>query len=77
MPATPSDWRASRNTRADVRRLLREDGVLTERAKPPAYHRQGHGADGAATPHRARTAGITELGATLGDAEVATAQEIQ
>ena len=34
MPATPSDWRASRNTRADVRRLLREDGVLTERAKP-------------------------------------------
>ena len=37
MPATPSDWRSVRNTRAGVRRMLREDGLLVEpeRADPP------------------------------------------
>ena len=36
MPATPSDWRSVRNTRAGVRRMLREDGLLVEpeRANP-------------------------------------------
>ena len=28
MPCTPSDFRSPRNVRADIRRLLREDGVL-------------------------------------------------
>jgi hypothetical protein len=28
LPVTPSDVRSSRNTRSDVRRLLREDGLL-------------------------------------------------
>jgi hypothetical protein len=28
LPVTPSDWRSSHNTRADIRRILREDGVL-------------------------------------------------
>jgi hypothetical protein len=39
MPCTPSDFRSPHNVRADVRRLLREDGVLVtpERpASPPA-----------------------------------------
>jgi hypothetical protein len=39
MPCTPSDFRSPRNVRADIRRLLREDGVLVtpERpASPPA-----------------------------------------
>jgi hypothetical protein len=38
VPATPSDWRSAHNTRADIRRMLREDGVLTtpERAEPPS-----------------------------------------
>jgi hypothetical protein len=38
MPCTPGDVRSSRNVRADVRRMLREDGVLTtsERPAPPA-----------------------------------------
>jgi hypothetical protein len=37
LPGTPSDWRSPHNTRADIRRMLREDGVLTapERAEPP------------------------------------------
>jgi hypothetical protein len=36
LPLTPSDWRSPHNTRADIRRLLREDGVLAapERAEP-------------------------------------------
>ena len=28
LPATPSEWRSTHNTRADIRRMLREDGVL-------------------------------------------------
>jgi hypothetical protein len=37
VPGTPGDWRSSHNVRADIRRLLREDGVLAapERAEPP------------------------------------------
>jgi hypothetical protein len=37
LPATPSDWRSPLNTRAEIRRMLREDGVLhaPERPKPP------------------------------------------
>jgi hypothetical protein len=37
MPCTPSDFRSPRNVRADIRRLLREDGVLVtpERPEPP------------------------------------------
>jgi hypothetical protein len=39
LPSTPSDIRASRNTRAGIRRMLRADGVITERErlepKPP------------------------------------------
>jgi hypothetical protein len=33
LPITPSDHRANRNVRADIRRMLREDGMLT--AAPP------------------------------------------
>jgi hypothetical protein len=29
VPSTPSDWRSTRNVRAEIRRLLREDGVIT------------------------------------------------
>jgi hypothetical protein len=37
LPATPSDVRASHNTRAGIRRILRADGVLTTpERKPPA-----------------------------------------
>jgi len=37
LPATPSDVRSSHNTRAGIRRLLREDGVITAaERKPPA-----------------------------------------
>jgi hypothetical protein len=37
MPATPSDVRSLHNTRAGIRRLLREDGVITKpERKPPA-----------------------------------------
>lgn len=38
VPGTPSDWRSPLNTRAEIRRLLREDGVLTapDRPEPPA-----------------------------------------
>jgi len=40
IPATPSDWRAARNTRAGIRRILRADGVSTlpdriEEVEPP------------------------------------------
>jgi hypothetical protein len=33
---TPSDWRGPRNAAADIRRMLKEDGMLTSAApKPP------------------------------------------
>jgi hypothetical protein len=37
MPLTPSDWRSPNNVRADIRRILREDGLLVteERRTPP------------------------------------------
>jgi hypothetical protein len=35
MPLTPSDWRSPNNVRADIRRMLREDGLL----KMPVEHR--------------------------------------
>jgi hypothetical protein len=35
LPCTPSDIRSSHNVRADIRRLLREDGVLMTTPKPP------------------------------------------
>jgi hypothetical protein len=37
VPVTPSDWRSSHNTRSEIRRMLREDGLLTvpERSEPP------------------------------------------
>jgi hypothetical protein len=28
VPGTPSDWRSAENTRHDLRRILREDGML-------------------------------------------------
>jgi hypothetical protein len=28
IPSTPSDWRSPQNTRSDLRKLLRQDGVL-------------------------------------------------
>jgi hypothetical protein len=31
VPGTPSDYRSVANTRADIRRLLREDGFLVDR----------------------------------------------
>jgi hypothetical protein len=34
LPCPPSDFRAADNTRAEVRRLLREDGVLVSEPKP-------------------------------------------
>ena len=36
LPCTPSDYRAAANVRADIRRLLRADGLLVDRepAKP-------------------------------------------
>jgi hypothetical protein len=34
IPATPSDWRASHNARAGIRRILREDGVIVDKPKP-------------------------------------------
>lgn len=36
VPLTPSDWRSPLNVRAEIRRLLREDGVLPERSERPA-----------------------------------------
>jgi hypothetical protein len=29
VPGSPSDWRSPHNTRADIRRLLRADGIIT------------------------------------------------
>jgi hypothetical protein len=36
LPGTPSDWRSSHNVRAEIRRMLREDGLLVapERSEP-------------------------------------------
>jgi hypothetical protein len=34
VPGTPSDVRSPRNVRADIRRLLREDGVLVTQERP-------------------------------------------
>jgi hypothetical protein len=39
MPCTPSDVRSPRNVRADIRRLLREDGVLVT-PEPPVPARK-------------------------------------
>jgi hypothetical protein len=36
LPMTPSDIRAAANTRADIRRILREDGLLITERRPPA-----------------------------------------
>lgn len=37
LPATPSDVRSAANTRAQIRRILREDGMLiTAERRPPA-----------------------------------------
>jgi hypothetical protein len=43
MPVTPSDHRAAANTRADIRKMLREDGFLIDRepAKPKPLDRMG------------------------------------
>jgi hypothetical protein len=36
IPLTPSDWRSPQNTRSDLRKLLRQDGLLeTNGAHPP------------------------------------------
>jgi hypothetical protein len=34
VPCSPSDWRSPYNARAQVRRLLREDGILTAPERP-------------------------------------------
>jgi hypothetical protein len=37
LPITPSDFRSAANTRAQIRRILREDGMLmTRERRPPA-----------------------------------------
>ena len=36
IPGSPSDWRSPQNTRRDVRRLLREDGLIE--TKPNGAH---------------------------------------
>src|ERR1700731_4484461 len=43
LPGTPSDYRSVANVRADVRRMLREDGMLVDRepAKPRPLDRVG------------------------------------
>ena len=35
LPGTPSDWRSPKNVRRDLRRLLREAGVIRDIPKPP------------------------------------------
>ena len=35
LPATPSDWRATHNTKAGIRRILREDGVISPPPRQP------------------------------------------
>ena len=37
LPCTPGDVRSSHNVRADIRRLLREDGVQTAARKSPVF----------------------------------------
>ena len=34
LPGTPSDWRSSHNVRAEIRRMLREDGLLAAPERP-------------------------------------------
>jgi hypothetical protein len=34
LPGTPSDWRSPHNVRADIRRMLREDGLLVTPERP-------------------------------------------
>ena len=34
VPGTPSDWRSAENTRHDLRRILRDDGMLETAAAP-------------------------------------------
>lgn len=34
VPDTPSDWRSAENTRHDLRRILRDDGMLETAAAP-------------------------------------------
>lgn len=37
LPSTPSDFRSAANVRADIRRILKEDGMLTTtERRPPA-----------------------------------------
>jgi hypothetical protein len=36
LPVTPSDFRSAANTRAQVRHMLREDGVITDPIRTPA-----------------------------------------
>jgi hypothetical protein len=40
LPNTPSDHRAAANTRADIRRMLREDGLLTTAPAPLPPNKQ-------------------------------------
>src|SRR5262249_17432381 len=35
LPLTPSDWRSPQNTRSDLRRLLRHDGLLEQNGVRP------------------------------------------
>jgi hypothetical protein len=35
VPGSPSDWRSPKNTRSDIRKVLRADGVLTAPAPKP------------------------------------------
>ena len=64
LPGTPSDWRSTANVRADIRRILRADGVLplTER-KPPAPKPASRGRSFGATRRHLRAA-PHRLGAT-------------
>lgn len=34
LPGTPGDWRSPHNVRADIRRMLREDGLLVTPERP-------------------------------------------
>jgi hypothetical protein len=35
LPSTPSDFRSAANVRADIRRILKADGMLTTERRPP------------------------------------------
>ena len=39
LPGTPSDWRSARNVRADIRRLLKADGLISRRIRGRNNHR--------------------------------------